>query len=356
VGAPPLSAPPTAGPPQTPPVVRYPRDATDRIVQREINGRTIARYSYSGAGDTSDLTLDGSSNLVESTIKLPGGAIYTWRSSASVWSYPNTHGDLALTTDSSGSKQGPTRVWDPWGRALTSTFEQDNSAGQLDYGWHGNSQRPLEQQSGAILTVEMGARSYDPVLGRFWSADSVEGGTPNDYVYSPNPLTEPDLDGRAVPRWLRTMMIVIFGVEKGGKLFKSGLKNVRQFFTLATRQEHTYQTCTSAGFFIFSEQSCRVATETRLTIITGKTANNLVFVAVGVERRPVFSTQVCGGVNASAGVLSGGVSRCRNVESRGGWSLSGAFSGSIDGSRPIGGSTQGVAPPPLPGYVWDWSR
>ncbi len=43
---------------QATPVIRYTRDATDQIVQRNVNNRTVARYSYTASGDTSDLTLD----------------------------------------------------------------------------------------------------------------------------------------------------------------------------------------------------------------------------------------------------------------------------------------------------------
>jgi len=180
---------------QTTPTIRYTRDATDRIVQRDVNSRTEARYSYTASGDTSDLTLNSSSNLVEATIALPGGALYTWRSATPVWSHPNLHGDLALTTNTSGTKQGPTRIWNPWGQLLTTTADQDNSTGELDYGWHGNAQRPVEHQTGALPTIEMGARQYDPVLGRFLTVDPIEGGTSNDYVYPEDPLNSSDLSG-----------------------------------------------------------------------------------------------------------------------------------------------------------------
>jgi len=179
----------------TAPKLRYTRDATDRITERKVNGRTVARYSYTGAGDTSDLTLDTSGNLQEATLSLPGGVIYTWRTATPVWSYPNLHGDLALTTDTAGVKVGPTRVWNPWGSPLTVTAEQDNSAGEMDYGWHGTAQRPLEHQTGAIPTIEMGARQYDPTLGRFLETDPIESGTSNDYTYVTDPINGSDLNG-----------------------------------------------------------------------------------------------------------------------------------------------------------------
>ncbi len=188
------------------PKIAYKRDATDRITERTVNARVVARYSYTASGDTSDLTLDGANNVVEATLALPGGALYTWRSATPVWSYANTHGDIVVTANTAGVKQGPTRAYDPYGQALTTTAEVDNSAGEFDYGWLGEHQRPLEHQSGAIPVIEMGARQYDPYLGSFIEIDPIEGGTANDYAYVGDPINEFDLDGR----------YCVFGKNKNG--------------------------------------------------------------------------------------------------------------------------------------------
>jgi RHS repeat-associated protein len=178
------------------PKIAYKRDATDRITERTVNARVVARYSYTASGDTSDLTLDGSNNVIEATLALPGGALYTWRSATPVWSYANTHGDIVVTANTAGVKQGPTRAYDPYGQSLTTTAEVDNSAGEFDYGWLGEHQRPLEHQSGAIPVIEMGARQYDPYLGRFIEVDPIEGGSANDYDYAgADPVNSQDLDG-----------------------------------------------------------------------------------------------------------------------------------------------------------------
>lgn len=181
---------------QTPPTIGYTRDAADRIIERTVNTRVEARYSYTGSGDTSDLTLDGNSNIVEATLPLPGGALYTWRSAGEVWSWPNLNGHITAITNNTGTKQGPTRNYDPYGNPLTATtIPIDNSNGEMDYAWHGQQQRPLEHQPGAIPTIEMGARQYDPMLGRFLELDPVEGGNLNSYLYPVDPLNQSDLDG-----------------------------------------------------------------------------------------------------------------------------------------------------------------
>lgn len=118
--------------------VSYVRDATDRIVARSVNGVTVAKYSFTAAGDTADVTLDPSgSSIVEVTVGLPGGTVWTYRPGSlglpqpsSVWSLSNIHGDVTVVTDQNGVKQGVTRVHDPDGNMVIGTVP-DNSTGSL---------------------------------------------------------------------------------------------------------------------------------------------------------------------------------------------------------------------------------
>lgn len=83
--------------------VTYVRDVTDRVIERRVNGAVVARYAYSGGGDSPDATLDATNTVIESTIPLLGGALLTIRPTSKVWSYPNIHGDVMATADGQGS-------------------------------------------------------------------------------------------------------------------------------------------------------------------------------------------------------------------------------------------------------------
>jgi RHS repeat-associated protein len=175
-------------------VVRYGRDATGRITSR-TEGASVVHYGSAGPGDSASFTMDAANTVTERTIGLVAGVLLTKRGglipSNDVWSYPNIHGDVMATANLLGVKQA-SFTYDPFGNGSA----PDNSAGNLDYGWLGQHQRPLEH-AGTLATIEMGARQYLPSIGRFLEVDPVEGGSANAYDYSRgDPQNLCDLDGR----------------------------------------------------------------------------------------------------------------------------------------------------------------
>jgi RHS repeat-associated protein len=174
------------------------RDLTDRPIARTVAGVTD-RYGYTGAGDVGAATINTAGTVIERAISLPGGVLVTKRAGGDVWSYPNLHGDITVTTNPAGTVTQTGVGYDPYGNP---TSNVDNQNGNVDHGWLGQHKRLTDHQTGITPTIQMGARPYHPTLGRFLTIDPIEGGSCNDYDYTcQDPTNNLDLDGRRCYRF-----------------------------------------------------------------------------------------------------------------------------------------------------------
>ncbi|WP_306356773.1 MULTISPECIES: PA14 domain-containing protein [unclassified Nocardia] len=194
--------------------IAYTYDATNRLTTRTVTGAPDAEdngtthYGYTTESDTADVVLDANGNMLQRLIPLPGGVLLTKNygtqepGAVTNWSYPNLHGDVLFTSDGTAARTSGIYLYDPYGQNInpvTGAIEDipipQTVTGGMDYGYLGQNQRPVEHLAG-LQAIEMGARTYLPILGRFLQVDSVAGGSANAYDYvSADPINNYDLAG-----------------------------------------------------------------------------------------------------------------------------------------------------------------
>jgi len=189
--------------------VSYVRDATGRIVARTEDSATT-RYGHAGPGDSPAFTLSTSNTVLQANIGLVGGATLAMRPGApgEVWSYPDTHGDVAASASfapggvvpltpraSPRAPMTPTAV--PSGPSPTTPTATSTMAGWPE---------PASERScpGPAHRHRDGSPAIRPWHGPVQSVDPVMGGSANDYDYtSGDPVNRLDLDGtKSKPREL----------------------------------------------------------------------------------------------------------------------------------------------------------
>ena len=163
------------------------------------SGTTTTRYMLGGQVETDSL-----GGITRLDVSGPAGDLaHYYLDNNLQWvvsfSYPNGHGDLGAEANQAGTL---TTAYDytPFGQQLQGIgYDPATRAETYTASWD-------KKRDPASQLIEMGARPYDPVTGRFLATDPIEGGSLNTYDYAgQDPVNTYDLEGMnaiRLPWWI----------------------------------------------------------------------------------------------------------------------------------------------------------
>lgn len=179
-------------------------DGRGRISGGTFNATTIA-YSYDPTGNLKTRTTgttttnylledlletNNTGTITTSYTSGPAGNLASFTgppTGTPTYLYYNGHGDLAAEANNTGTLT-TNHSYDPFGAP-----NDTPPANTISHRYTGAWDKQTDTTSGLIL---MGARPYDPTLGRFLTIDPIDGGSPNNYDYTgQDPINQYDLDG-----------------------------------------------------------------------------------------------------------------------------------------------------------------
>ena len=151
---------------------------TETVTNHYAGPQAVPAWTVNLAGETKrDITgLNGQLAAIQTNVEAP------------VLQIANLHGDIVGTASLSETATGLL------GSADTSEFGVPTVSAPAKYSWLGAIQLPTAELPAS--TVGMGARSYEPYLGRFLQPDHVPNGSANAYSYTfGDPLSTTDPSG-----------------------------------------------------------------------------------------------------------------------------------------------------------------